>query len=49
MTESETPPDRPELDDVPPLLGSWGNIYLVVLGSLGGMMLFCWWVTATWA
>jgi hypothetical protein len=27
-------PPRPELDDAPPLLGSWRNIYLVVLGSL---------------
>ncbi len=26
---------RPELDDRPPLLGSWRNIYLVVLANLG--------------
>lgn len=23
---------RPELDDAPPLLGSWRNIYLLVVG-----------------
>jgi hypothetical protein len=27
-------PPRPELDETPPLLGSWRNIYLFVLGSL---------------
>ena len=27
-----------ELDDKPPLLGSWRNIYLVVLGVLVGVV-----------
>ena len=26
--------DRPELDDRPPILGSWRNIYAVVIGTL---------------
>jgi hypothetical protein len=29
MTEN-----RPELDERPPLLGRWRNIYLVVIGAL---------------
>ncbi|MGQ0507728.1 MAG: hypothetical protein ACT4TC_20695 [Myxococcaceae bacterium] len=24
---------RPEMDDAPPLLGSWRNIYLLILGT----------------
>jgi len=39
MTEPQpddptSPPPRPELDDAPPILGSWRNIYIVVLGTL---------------
>lgn len=41
MNAASKPPEpavtsesRPELDDAPPLLGSWRNIYFLVLGSL---------------
>lgn len=27
-------PKRPEMDDAPPLLSSWRNVYALVLGSL---------------
>ena len=30
---SEKPSPRPELDETPPLLGSWRNVYLMVLGT----------------
>jgi len=31
---NQTPPQkRPELDDAPPLLGSWRNVYLLVFGA----------------
>ena len=41
-----TPPKpRPELDDVPPLLGSWRNIYFVVLGTLFALVLLFWLLT----
>ncbi len=37
---------RPELDDAPPLLGSWRNIYLTVVGTLAlyvvSLWLFSW-------
>jgi hypothetical protein len=29
----EKPAHRPELDETPPLLGSWRNVYLMVLGA----------------
>lgn len=38
---------RPELDDVPPLLGSWRNIYLLVLGTLA--LLVALFKALTWA
>lgn len=38
-------PARPELDETPPLLGSWRNIYLVVLGNLAALILIFWLVT----
>ncbi len=28
------PEPRPEMDDAPPILGSWRNIYLLLLGTL---------------
>ena len=36
MTEPSpsSPPPRPEMDDAPPLLGKWRNIYALVLGLL---------------
>lgn len=46
--ESVTGPEsRPELDDVPPLLGSWRNIYLLVLGTLA--LLVALFRALTWA
>jgi hypothetical protein len=38
---------RPELDDAPPLLGSWRNIYLLVLGTLA--LLVAVFSAITWA
>lgn len=52
MTSASKPPEpasapasRPELDDAPPLLGSWRNIYLVVLGSLASLIALFWALT----
>jgi len=33
---------RPELDDAPPLLGTWRNIYLAVVGALTLYILGLW-------
>lgn len=38
-------PPRPEMDATPPLLGSWRNIYLVVLGNLAVLVLLFWLLT----
>jgi len=42
-------PERPELDDVPPLLGSWRNIYLLVLGTLALLVALFWALTRAYA
>lgn len=42
-------PERPELDDVPPLLGSWRNIYLLVLGILALLVALFWALTRAYA
>jgi hypothetical protein len=42
---SPTPPPRPEMDDAPPVLGSWRNIYLFVLGTLAVLVLLFWLLT----
>lgn len=34
---------RPDLDERPPLLGSWRRIYAVVLGNLA-LLVFLFWV-----
>lgn len=36
MTEpsAEAPVERPDLDDAPPFLGSWRNIYIMVVVNL---------------
>jgi hypothetical protein len=34
VTEPERPEMRPEMDDKPPVLGSWRNIYALVIGTL---------------
>jgi hypothetical protein len=37
------PQQRPELDDAPPpLLGSWRNVYGVVLGTLAAVVVLFW-------
>ncbi|WP_225411808.1 hypothetical protein [Stigmatella hybrida] len=43
------PPQRPELDDAPPLLGSWRNIYLFVLGVLALLIALFWALTRAYA
>lgn len=43
------PSERPELDDVPPLLGSWRNIYLLVLGTLALLVALFWALTRAYA
>jgi hypothetical protein len=50
---STRPPDKPsagaELDDRPPVLGSWRNIYGAVLGSLVVVVLVFWLITKAYA
>ena len=43
------PAPRPELDDAPPLLGSWRNIYLVVLGTLAAFIALFWALTRAYS
>lgn len=40
MTDDEKP--RPEMEDAPPLLGSWRNIYLTVIGTLALYVAMLW-------
>lgn len=56
MTAASKPPEpasapatRPELDDAPPLLGSWRNIYLFVLGSLAVFIALFWALTRAYS
>ena len=52
MSTPPQPPDRaprPELDDVPPVLGSWRNIYLFVLGTLAVLVALFWALTRAYA
>ncbi|HEY0094205.1 MAG TPA: hypothetical protein VGB96_07775 [Archangium sp.] len=44
-----TPKPRPELDDAPPLLGSWRNIYTLVLGTLALLVALFWAITRAYA
>lgn len=46
---AEAPKSRPELDDAPPLLGSWRNIYLFVLGTLALLIALFWALTRAYA
>jgi hypothetical protein len=43
------PGSRPELDDVPPVLGTWRNIYLCVLGTLALLVALFWALTRAYA
>ncbi|MFP2932102.1 hypothetical protein ACLESO_44450 [Pyxidicoccus sp. 3LG] len=46
----EKPPSpRPELDDAPPLLGTWRNIYLVVLGTFALFVALFWVLTEAYS
>ena len=36
---------RPEMDDTPPVLGSWGRIYALVLGNLVVLVALFWALT----
>lgn len=36
-------------DDRPPLLGSWRNLYLVVIGTLATLVTVFWWLTRTYS
>ena len=56
MTAASKPPEtapasapRPELDDAPPLLGSWRNIYLLVLGTLALTIALFWALTRAYS
>ncbi len=56
MTDTSKSPEtaparapRPELDDAPPLLGSWRNIYLVVLGTLAFLIALFWALTRAYS
>ncbi|RKG71249.1 hypothetical protein D7V80_02565 [Corallococcus sp. CA054B] len=43
------PARRPELDDAPPLLGSWRNIYILVLGAFVLFVAVFWGLTEAYA
>lgn len=54
MNAETRPPEpapgrRPEMDETPPLLGSWRNIYLFVLGSLVLFVALFWALTRAYA
>ncbi|QRN94728.1 hypothetical protein JRI60_37265 [Archangium violaceum] len=50
MTDiSNTSKPRPQLDDAPPLLGSWRNIYFFVLGSLAVFIALFWALTRAYS
>lgn len=38
-------PPRSDLDETPPLLGSWRNLYLLVVGTLGVLVVLFWALT----
>lgn len=43
MSEPQPPSDdRPDLDDTPPILGSWRTIYVVVVANLAVLILVFW-------
>lgn len=54
-TEPKTPEPgaanapRPEMNDAPPVLGSWRNIYLFVLGTLALLVALFWAITRAYA
>ncbi|NOK00725.1 MULTISPECIES: hypothetical protein [Myxococcus] len=46
---AEVPAPRPELDDAPPLLGSWRNIYILVLGTFFLFLALGWVLTEVYS
>ncbi len=40
---------RPEMNDAPPVLGSWRNIYFFVLGTLALLVALFWALTRAYA
>ena len=40
---------RPEMNDAPPVLGSWRNIYLFVLGTLAAFIALFWALTRAYS
>jgi hypothetical protein len=46
---ASAPTVRPELDDAPPVLGSWRNIYFLVLGCLALLVALFWALTRAYA
>lgn len=47
--DADEPAPRADLDETPPLLGSWRNLYLLVLGSQGVVVLVFYLVTRLYA
>lgn len=45
----KSPASRPEMDDAPPLLGSWRNIYFVVLGTFALFVALFWALTEAYS
>ncbi|AEI65000.1 hypothetical protein [Corallococcus macrosporus] len=46
---AEAPAHRPELDDAPPLLGSWRNIYILVMATFVVFVAVFWMLTEVYA
>ena len=43
------PEPRPEMDDRPPILGSWRNLYTAEIALLGVLILALWRLTAAFS
>ncbi|MFP2957982.1 hypothetical protein ACLEPN_09165 [Myxococcus sp. 1LA] len=46
---AEAPAPRPELDDAPPLLGSWRNIYILVMATFVVFVVLGWVLTEVYS
>ncbi len=40
---------RPEMDDAPPLLGSWRNLYIATIGTLVVLVVVFWVLTEVYS
>jgi hypothetical protein len=49
MVEVPPPESRPEMADLPPILGSWRNVYAVTLGTLAVLVGLFWLLTEVYA